>query len=301
MINSTIASRWRVLLAPHHQIWWVMMAGMAALYVPTLIDLFRTVWASDEQGHGPIVLCICVWLLWRDWPHIVASAFPKKSRWAWGMLGFSLLVYIFGRSQRVQSLQVLSSIGTLVSFLWLLRGPTALRAAWFPLFFMMFMVPLPAIVVDTVTQPMKLAVSTVAMAALEMAQYPIARSGVILQLGPYQLLVADACAGLHTLFTLEAMGLLYLNVVKSASAFRNITLAILIVPISFFANVIRVIVLALITFHLGDAAGQGFLHGFAGMVLFMTALLLIMSLDGTLHWLDRRFGRADTTARESSV
>jgi exosortase len=166
---------------------------------------------------------------------------------------------------------------------------------------MMFMVPLPAIVVDTVTQPMKLAVSTVAMAALEMAQYPIARSGVILQLGPYQLLVADACAGLHTLFTLEAMGLLYLNVVKSASAFRNITLAILIVPISFFANVIRVIVLALITFHLGDAAGQGFLHGFAGMVLFMTALLLIMSLDGTLHWLDRRFGRADTTARESSV
>lgn len=293
-MTDSLTARWRMLLAPHNQIWWIVMAGLAALYVPTLVDLLRTVWASDEQGHGPIVLAICVWLLWRDWPHITAAhhAPPAQARWGWMVLGLSLLVYVFGRSQRVQSLQVLSSISTLSACLFLLRGRGALRAAWFPLFFMIFMVPLPAIVVDTVTQPMKLAVSTVAMAVLDAANYPIARSGVILQLGPYQLLVADACAGLHTLFTLEAMGLLYLNVVKSASAFRNITLAILIVPISFVANVIRVIVLALITFHLGDAAGQGFLHGFAGMVLFLTALLLIMSLDGTLHWLDRRFGRA---------
>ena len=104
----------------------------------------------------------------------------------------------------------------------------------------------------------------------------MARTGVILQVGPYQLLVADACAGLNTLLTLEALGLLYLNLVRHESAARNITLAMLIVPISFAANVIRVIALALITYHFGDAAGQGFLHGFAGMVLFLAALLLIL-------------------------
>jgi exosortase/archaeosortase family protein len=84
------------------------------------------------------------------------------------------------------------------------------------------------------------------------------------------------------------MGLLYLNVVRSASAFRNISLALLIVPISFAANVIRVVTLSLITYHFGDAAGQGFLHGFSGMVLFMAALLLTMSLDGVLRWVDAR-------------
>ncbi|ASM76471.1 exosortase B [Vitreoscilla filiformis] len=301
-MTDPTAARWHPRFAPHHTLWWIVVAGMAALYIPTLIDLFRTVWATDEQGHGPIVLAISVWLLWRDWPHITAATHtpPRRATWGWVLLGLSLLVYVFARSQRVQSLQVLSSIGTLSACLFLLRGRGALRAAWFPLFFMIFMVPLPAILVDTVTQPMKLAVSSVAMTVLDMANYPIARSGVILQLGPYQLLVADACAGLHTLFTLEAMGLLYLNVVRSASAFRNITLAILIVPISFVVNVIRVIVLALITFYLGDAAGQGFLHGFAGMVLFMTALLLIMSLDGTLHWLDRRFGQAASPASPST-
>ena len=56
-------------------------------------------------------------------------------------------------------------------------------------------------------------------------------------------------------------------------------LALLIVPISFTANVIRVMALSLITYHWGDAAGQGFLHGFAGMVLFLSALLLIIAFD----------------------
>ena len=99
-----------------------------------------------------------------------------------------------------------------------------------------------------------------------------------------------------TLFTLEAMGLLYLNVVRHSSALRNILLAILIVPISFAANVTRVVVLSLITYHFGDAAGQGFLHGFAGMVLFLTALLLIIATDSLLRLGGRAMGHQETAA-----
>jgi exosortase B len=130
---------------------------------------------------------------------------------------------------------------------------------------------------------MKMAVSYMAENILFSVGYPIARSGVILQIGQYKLLVADACAGLHTLFTLEALGLLYLNIVRHDALFRNVALAILIVPISFAANVIRVITLTLITYHFGDEAGQGFLHGFAGMVLFLSALLLIIGVDSALQ------------------
>lgn len=268
--------------------WALMIAGMVALYAPTLRDLVTIIWSTGEQSHGWIVLVLCIWLFWRQRQALAAEpADEAQPGWGWALLGLALLLHLFGRSQRILSAQTLSAIPSIAAMLLLLRGPRPLKALWFPLFFMLFLVPLPATLVETVTQPMKLAVSTVAANLLYGVGYPVARSGVILQVGPYQLLVADACAGLYTLFTLEAMGLLYLSVVRSASWWRNLALALLIVPISFVANVIRVIALALITYHLGDAAGQGFLHDLAGIVLFLSALMLIVACDSMLRWMHR--------------
>ncbi len=186
---------------------------------------------------------------------------------------------MLGRSQDILIFEMGSMLWLVAGTLLLFRGPTALKAMWFGMFFMLFMVPLPGAVVDTLTQPMKLGVSYVAEHAMFALGYPVSRTGVILQVGQYHLLVADACAGLQTLFVLEAMGLLYLNLIRHQSWVRNFTVTLFIVPVSFVANVIRVVVLSLITYHWGDDAGQGFLHGFAGMVLFVAALLLIMVVD----------------------
>ncbi len=141
------------------------------------------------------------------------------------------------------------------------------------------MVPLPGLVVQALTTPLKIVVSHVGEWLMYTMGYPVARSGVILYVGQYQLLVADACAGLNSMFTLEALGLLYMNLMNYTSVRRNLLLAILIIPIAFIANVIRVMVLVLVTFHFGDAAGQGFVHGFAGMLLFMIALTMMLVVD----------------------
>jgi exosortase B len=273
-----------------HLPWWLAAAGLLVLYGPSLWDLFHGLWATDAQGHGPIVLGLGGWLLWRKRADIDSQADSRPAPvGAWTLMLVAGVAYALGRSQGILLFEVGSLILMLAGLVLLLRGPAHLRAVWFPLFFLLFMIPLPGALVDALTQPMKMAVSWMAEQALFHAGYPISRTGVILQVGPYQLLVADACAGLHTLFTLEAMGLLYLNVVQSSSVFRNVALAILIVPISFSANVIRVLVLTLITYHLGDDAGQGFLHGFAGMVLFLSALLLIIAADSALRLGSRGF------------
>ena len=264
--------------------WLPVIIGLAVLYVPSLYDLFTGIWASDEQMHGPIVLGISIWLLYRNWAAMEEAAHVEPtSNWGWPIFIFGLLLYALGRSQDILMFEIGSAIWLITGLILLQRGSQALKVQWFALFFMLFMVPLPGAVVDTVTMPMKMAVSYVAEQVLFWAGYPIGRNGVILQIGQYMLLVADACAGLHTLLTLEALGLLYLNLVRRDSLFRNVGLAILIVPISFTSNVIRVMALSLITYHWGDAAGQGFLHKFAGMVLFLSALLLIIGFDGLLH------------------
>lgn len=279
-----------------HWTWAPVAFALCVMYLPSFIGLFQGVWSTEQQGHGPIVLAISVWLLYRKWPDVARLDSPSGiSVFSWAPLFIGLLSYVVGRSQDIDILEIGSLVWVLAGIILLLRGPAALKSLWFPLFFMLFMIPLPGVLVDAVTMPMKMAVSVVAEHILYGFNYPIARSGVILQIGPYQLLVADACAGLHTLFTLEALGLLYLNLVRHESVARNITLAILIVPISFSANVIRVIVLTLITYHLGDEAGQGFLHGFAGMVLFISALMLIIAADGLTRLFLERFHRTTGT------
>ena len=269
------------LLAP----WLILAVGLVALFGPTFWDLSQTIWASDNQGHGPIVLGISLWLVYRQLPTILAMpATPARPVAACSTIAVAGLFYALGRSQGILIFEVGSFIFMLIGSTLLLRGWPAVRQLWFALFFLLFMIPLPGAFVDALTQPMKLAVSAVAEFAMNAVNLPVARTGVTLQVGQYQMLVADACAGLHTLFTLEALGLLYLNLVRHSSPLRNIGLAILIVPISFLANVLRVIVLCLVTYFLGDEAGQGFLHGFAGMVLFMSALLLIIGTDSLLRW-----------------
>jgi exosortase B len=269
--------------------WWPVLLGLAVLFVPTFYDLFTGAWVGEEQGHGPIIFGLALWLIYRKWPEMLEATTPARASWTgWPILAIGLLTHMLGRSQKILMLEVLSIILVMMAVLLIKRGGRAMRVLWFPFFFMIFMVPLPSEFVAAVTMPMKMAVSWATEHILFAFGYPISRSGVILQIGQYQLLVADACAGLQTLLTLEALGLFYLNLMRHPSAFRNVGLALFIIPISFSANVIRVIVLTLITYYYGDAAGQGFLHGFAGMVLFVTALVLILSIDSALQWTIRR-------------
>lgn len=270
---------------------WPIILGLLFLYIPTYLHLIDGLWQTEEQAHGPIVLFVVIYLVWIERKFFFGESSDSKRQpvLGWLVFLFGIFLYVVGRSQDILLFDIGSQIPVFTGILLITRGFSALRAFWFPLFFLVFMIPLPGILVDAVTMPMKIAVSYVAEFILYNLGYPMARTGVILQIGQYQLLVADACAGLHTLMSLEALGLLYLNIVRSSSVFRNITLAILIIPISFTANVIRVITLTLITYYFGDEAGQGFMHGFAGMLLFVVALMLIIWIDSLLQFIEKKW------------
>ncbi len=261
-----------------------LISGLVLLYLPTWVDLATTVWARDEQGHGPIILAVACWLVWQLRDQLISIPAADNKLLAIGLLALGLMMHLLGRSQYISILEVGSQIPVAAGLLVYFGGLSALRIAWFPLFFLLFMIPLPGALVAEVTTPLKTAVSAVAAETIYAMGYPIARSGVVLTIGQYQLLVADACAGLNSMFTLEALGLLYMNLMRHSVPLRNVLLAVLIIPISFCANVVRVGILIFVTYYFGDAAGQGFVHGFAGMVLFIVALILILIVDSALGY-----------------
>ena len=267
------------------------LLALLAIYTPSFISLSEGLWRDSTHSHGPVVLAVAIWLFasrFKLWAEGGQAQVSPKPWVAAPLLLVGLSLYVLGRSQDVALVEMLSLPLVLMGFTLLCFGPSLLKRLWFAYFFVLFLVPLPGSVVDAMTQPMKLGVSYVSEHVMYWAGYPVSRVGVILNLGPYQLLVADACAGLNSLFMLEAFGLLYLNVVRHPSFMRNVALAILIVPISFLSNVIRVVILALVTFHMGDEAGQGFVHDFSGIVLFSTALILIAAGDTLLRAAGRR-------------
>jgi exosortase B len=259
-----------------------LAAGFLVLYLPTIYDLARIQWVADEQSHGLIIFLLSCWLVYRKLPRIRELQPRPNLPIGFSVFSLGLIFYALGRSQSMIQFESISIIFVFAGLTLLLFGFQALKLIWFPLFFLFFFVPLPGVLVQTLTVPLKVAVSSVVDSLMYGLGYPIARTGVILSIGQYQLMVADACAGLNSIFTLEALGLFYLNITNYESPKRNLLLALLIIPISFCANVVRVIILVLITYYFGDAAGQGYAHDMAGIILFMVGLILILSIDGLL-------------------
>jgi exosortase B len=257
-------------------------AGLLALYVPVYWAAANGIWHSEEHGLAPVVFVMVVWLFWRSRTSLDAQvARPDLAQGGlWLLVG--LMCYLMGRVFGIASLEFLSQIPVAAAVLVCLKGRYALRAAWFPLAYLIFMVPVPASLLDAATGPLKHWISMFVVEALYTLGYPVARTGVVITAGPYQLQVADACSGLNSLVSLAALGVLYLHLAGRKSVLQNVVLAASIVPIALVANVVRVMVLVLITFHLGDEAGQGFLHDAAGFVVLMIALGAIFGLDRLL-------------------
>lgn len=267
------------------------------MYGPTYWDLSGSVWRSDDQFHGVIILIVIAWLIWDKRLAVISEPAAPRTVIGSALFGFGLLLYVVGRSQDILIFEVGSQIPVLAGALLILQGGSALRALWFPILYFAFMVPLPGVLVDSMTGPLKQWVSVITEQVLYAAGYPIARSGVTLSIGQYQLLVADACSGLNSMFSLSALGLLYMYFMGRKSWLHNGIMLASILPIAFVANIVRVMVLVLITYYWGDEAGQGFLHGSAGMVLIIAALLFLFLLDAVLR---RLTFRAQAT-RESEI
>lgn len=261
--------------------WWPVAAGLLVLYVPVFYDFARGHWQSEEHAHGPIILAVILWLLWRGRDALLPTRRRARNP-GLALLVFGLLAYVAGRSLDITIFEVAALAPILAGTLLAMRGWQTLRALWFPILFIGFMVPLPGFLVDAVTGPLKEQVSQVVEGLLYAANYPVGRTGVMLTVGQYQLLVADACSGLNSIFSLAALGVLYLYLVGRKSRTHNALMLAAVLPIGFAANVVRVLALVLVTYHLGDEAGQGFLHGAAGIVLLVAALVLFLLLDAAL-------------------
>src|SRR4051812_43242758 len=262
--------------------WLAVAAGLLLLYVPTYASLAHTLWRDDAYAHGPIMLALFAWLVWRDRAALQEEGGTRAPVVGGLLVAAGLALYIVGRTQSLVLFEAASLLPVIGGTLLILRGWSGLQRFGFALALLLFVIPLPGFILDAITAPLKTFVSASVATLLHALGYPIERAGVMLQVGDHQLLVADACSGMNSIYSLLALAFVYVHLTGPARRMRLPLVLLAVVPIAVLANIVRVAVLALVTYHFGDAAAEGFLHGFAGMLVFVIAVLMLVAWDKTL-------------------
>lgn len=270
---------------------WLLWAGVLLFAIPTFVSVAQISWSTEQGAHGPIVLATGMWLVALRWREAVAVWRPGSPLITAALLVPMLVIFTFARITDILEVEGFAMYLALVAVFYCYAGAATLRVLWFPLVYFLFLFPPPDTLVWALTQPLKLGISAAAVNLLALFGYPVGRSGVMIQVDQYQLLVAAACAGLNSLISLSAIGLFYVYIRHNANWRYAALLMIAIVPVAILANFIRVLLLVLITYHFGDAAAQGFLHNFAGVTMFAVSVLGIFGVDALAAPLRDRLGR----------
>lgn len=257
----------------------VFSAGLLVVVLPTMMFVARETWASEQGAHAPIVLMTGLWLIWHKWPGVSALVRPPSGLAVWMVLTALLLCFFLAKVTQIVEIEGFVMYAVVVASFFAVVGGVVIRKLAFPIVYIAFMFPPPETVIYTLTLPIKVAISESSVWLLSLLGYPIGGSGVTIQIGQYQLLVAAACSGLNSIVSLSALTIFYIYI-RHANDVRLAALLLLAVgPVAVLANFIRVLILILLTYHAGEAAGQGFLHELAGVTMFATALGLIAVVE----------------------
>jgi exosortase len=269
-----------------------MAVGFAAMGGPTLMALGEQSWSKEFGAYGPIVLVTGLWLLARQLPALRRDGRPGALPLTILLLALALVSYTLGQAFGFVTLETAGVFGLLLAALQAHFGTRALARHWFPIVYLAFVIPPPSSILADVTAPLKQFVSMASTDTLAALGFPVSREGVTIFIAQYQLLVEDACSGMNSIVGLIAVGLLYIYLVRGASWRYSLALLTCIVPVAIFANIVRIMILILLTYFAGNDVAQGYLHFTAGIILFATALACVFGLDRFMAYLVSRFRSA---------
>ncbi|MCZ6678617.1 MAG: EpsI family protein [Candidatus Poribacteria bacterium] len=259
---------WMLLSAPP-----ILVGLLAVIYYPTF-DWFWLRWFRDESyySHGVLIPVITGFLIWRERNRIRQTPL-QMDNFGLLILVAGLFIQLFSAWTRIHFISGFSLLIVLTGLIWYLFGRGLTRVIWFPLFFLVFMVPMPLDLISKLTLQLKLVAASLGSSLVNLLGTPNFREGSIIYLPNTTVTVDAPCSGLKSLITFLAMGSLYAYIVNHAPLRRWI-LVLLCVPIAIFANLVRVVLILIISNRFGNSIiTDDFLHKGFGLLVFVVGLI----------------------------
>ena len=234
-------------------------------------------------SHGWLVPVASAWLIWQRRERLRTTA-RHPSGWGLALLIPSLLVHGLANWLDLHVLSGLAMLGALWGLVWTCGGWRTLWNLRAPMLFLLFMVPLPSILLLAISFKMKLMAAWLAAKLVSFVGIPVTQAGSTLHLsGGLSVVVDDTCSGLRSLISLIALATLWSSLMPpAAKRWHRLTIVIMSMPIALAANMVRIIVLIMLSAIYGPQIAAGFIHYGSGIVVFGVALAILAWLSNRL-------------------
>lgn len=257
-----------------------LMITFLYVYVSTLINLAKGWYSSDDYSHGFLIIPICLYLIWRKKDRLCLNL-REYSNVGLVVVTFSLCAFMASTITGIITLESLSLVLFIGGGIAFLLGMKNFKIMSFPIFFLLFMIPVPDQIYSAATIPLQLFVSKSSVLFLQLFDIPVLREGNVIEMPGHTLEVVQACSGLRSMISLFTLSLLFGYLTLRSNFLRGVVF-LASVPIAILTNVIRVITMG-VSFHSYNFdLTKGGAHTVVGLVLFIISLTLLYLLQRIL-------------------
>lgn len=258
-------------------------AAFLLLFWPTFRWMIERFDASDSfYSHGWLVPLASGWLVWQRRARLSACE-SSASMWGLALLAPCILLQVLAARLSVHFVSGLAMVGVVAGLCWTLAGAWVLRVLAFPILFLLFMVPLPGILLIGISFKLKLLAAAVATKAVTWFGIAATQAGSIVCLPGVTVIIDDTCSGLRSLISLLALSTLWTSFLgDQARGWQRLTLLAAALPLAIGANAVRLVLLMLLAVFCGPAMAEGFVHYWSGIVVFGVAVAVLAWLGNRL-------------------
>jgi exosortase len=281
---------------------WIPLGIVTAMIIVAFFPVVRHMviqWSyDDDMGHGFFVPVVAAYIAWLRKDEIVAGKY-QRNYLGLALMAYAAVQYVLGgiaAENFISRTAIVISVSGAVLFA---GGMPLIKLLAFPLFLLLFMVPIPAVIYNQITFPLQLFASSVAEKSLLFLGIPVLRDGNILELAEHKLSVVEACSGIRSLLSLTFLSLVYGFFFEQRGWVRALLL-IGTIPIAIAANAFRVSATGVLYEYKPEWA-EGFFHTAEGWVIFMIALGLLLGYHRFLNWFIAGVQNARTNAAPAAV
>ena len=253
--------------------------------------------ADSYYSHGFLIAPISLYFVWAKRGALRALDASERRPSALGypfVVGAALLL-LAGDFLSFSVFQQLSFVPMVAGITLLLLGNEATKILWFPIAFLLLMIPIPASITQSLVFDLKIFAADSAVGLARLFTLPIVREGSYIYFKDDALLVGNVCGGLRSLIALFAVGALMAHVSRTRLWARVSVLA-MSVPIAIVANIARIFVLSIVAYFWGSDVAAGLFHDVSGILIFVVAFALFFSLESLLRRLAPRRDRESEAA-----